>query len=111
VSTRQAGRIAPWSALIAAILGLALHHQVLSDMLRFRCELGGPGAGVAGAVLAWALMGAGAFLSWRAVRGGTDAPRDRNRRFIARLGWMLCALFAVSVLWQTLATWMLPPCP
>jgi len=107
----HSSRFAPWSAFVAAILGEGLHHQVLSDMLRFRCELGGPVVGLGGAAVAWSVMALGAWMSWLAVRGANDDPHRRNRRFVARVGWMMCALFAVTVLWQTLAMWILPPCP
>ena len=33
-------RRAPWAALFSSLSGYALHHQVLSDMLRFDCRLG-----------------------------------------------------------------------
>ncbi len=111
VNALRSSRHAPWSAAVAALIGEALHHQVLSDMLRFRCELGGPLPGLALALLVWMLMAAGAWMSWASVRGPDRDPHDRTRRFIAAIGGMMCALFSVAVLWQTLATWILPPCP
>ena len=104
-------RLAPWAALIAALVGEALHHQLLSDMLRFRCELGSVAMGLGIAAISWGLMATGSAISWLAARGEPDLPRLQTRRFIAQLGWLACALCAVGVAWQTLATWLVPPCP
>jgi len=114
---RQRSRFAPWAALVAAMAGEALHQQVLADLLRFRCEWGRGPLGVALAATVLALMAAGCWVSWRSLpRRGADedadaAPIAPNRRFIVQLGWMAAALTAVAVLWQTLATWLVPSCP
>lgn len=114
---RPRSRIAPWAALLAAMAGEALHHQVLSDLLRFRCEWGSGPLGAALALAVLALMAAGCWVSWRSLphcAAGDDAgasPIASNRRFIVHLGWMTAALLAVAVLWQTLATWLVPSCP
>ena len=112
LSRVQTSRFAPWLGLAVALAGEALHHQVLSDMLRYDCRLGHPANGLlaAGAVLV--AMGLGAWLSWKAVRGkDVQNAQDANRRFIARLSVMAAALLAVAVIWQTLATVVVPPCP
>ncbi|MBB4125960.1 ferric-dicitrate binding protein FerR (iron transport regulator) [Xanthomonas translucens] len=114
---RHRSRFAPWAALLAAMAGEALHQQLLADLLRFRCEWGSGllGAALAAAVLA--LMAIGCWVSWRSLphrAAGDDAgtaPIASNRRFIVHLGWMTAALLAVAVLWQTLATWLVPSCP
>ena len=106
-----ASRFAPWAALFAALSGELLHHQVLSDMLRYDCRLGEGRlfllAGVG--VIAWMMLGA--FVSWRAVRGGDVAEaRSGARRFIAHLGLLAVALLAISVAWQTFAGFVVPAC-
>ena len=108
----QRSRFAPWFGLIVALAGEALHHQVLSDMLRYDCRLGQPANGLLAAVAVLVAMGLGAWLSWEAVRGKeVENAQDANRRFIARLSVMTAALLAVAVIWQTLATVVVPPCP
>lgn len=101
----------PWAALIAGIAAEVAHHQVLSDMLRFDCRLGGALAGGLGALAALALIAVGIAVSLASVRGlHTDDAHGRNRRFIARLSIWTAALLAVAVLWQTLATVIVPDC-
>ncbi|BDU16421.1 hypothetical protein [Lysobacter auxotrophicus] len=104
-------RFAPWAALVAALGGEALHHQLLADMLRFQCELGSLVIGLGVASVSWLLMASGSAISWFAVRGDDAHPHLQTRRFTAQLGWLACALCAVGVAWQTLATWLVPSCP
>ena len=112
VSRLQASRFAPWLGLVTALGGETLHHQVLSDMLRFDCRLGHPANGVLGAVVVLAAMALAAWLSWESARTRhVDNPHDATRRFIARLSVMAAALLGVAVLWQTLATVLVPSCP
>jgi hypothetical protein len=104
-------RFAPWAALFAALSGELLHHQVLSDMLRYDCRLGDGRlfllAGIG--VMAW--MALGAVVSWHAVRGGDRAEgRSGARRFIAHLGLLAAALLAIAVAWQTFAGFVVPAC-
>jgi len=102
---------APWSALVAGMLAEIAHHQVLSDMLRFDCRRGGPGPGIVGGVVALLVIGAGIALSRASVRGvEREAPHARNRRFIASLSTWTAALLAVAIVWQTLATVIVPGC-
>lgn len=104
-------RAAPWSALAAALVGEGLHHQVLSDMLRFDCRLGGPMPGLLAGIGVFVLIALGCVLSWLSVRG-LDAgdPHAANRRFIVRLGYMVAGLMAVAVAWQTLGMFLVPAC-
>jgi hypothetical protein len=101
-------RLAPWAALVAALSGEAVHHQVLSDMLRFDCRLGDAGVFLlaAAGVLLW--MGLGAAISWFTVRG---EPHATTRRFIANLGILMGLMLALAVLWQTYAGFVVPGCP
>jgi hypothetical protein len=112
LSRLQASRFAPWLGLVTALGGEGLHHQVLSDMLRFDCRLGDPLKGMLAAVAVLVVMGLGAWFSWESVRGkDVETAQDATRRFIARLSVMTAALLAVAVVWQTLATVVVPPCP
>ena len=115
MSTIARSRWAPWSALAAALTAEAVHHQLLSDLLRFRCEWGRPALGlsVTAAALAWMVLGC--LLTRAAVRpqvlGAMEPSAARNRRFIAHLGWLACALLSIAIAWQTLAVLWMPSCP
>ena len=104
-------RLAPWMALIAAVTAEGLHHQVLSDMLRFDCRLGDARLFVLAGVAAIAWMAVGAWISWVSVRHD-DAMEGRQggRRFIAVLGMLMGLLLSVAVAWQTFAGWVVPAC-
>lgn len=111
----RASRWAPWAALATALSAEGVHHQVLTDLLRFHCQWGGPALGwkVTALALAWMVLGC---LVTRAalhpqVLQRMDAPAARNRRFIAHLGWLACAVLAIAVAWQMLAVMWMPPCP
>ncbi len=106
-----ASRYAPWAALFAALSGYALHHQVLSDMLRFDCRLGDGRLFLLAAVGVLVWMALGCVLSWRAVRA-LDAAEARSggRRFIAHLGMLAALLMSIAVAWQTFAGYVVPAC-
>jgi membrane associated rhomboid family serine protease len=111
VSRLQRSRIAPWSGLIAGMLAEIVHHQLLSDMLRFDCRLGGASAGLAVGIPALALIALGIAMSWAAVRGADpDAPHSETRRFIAQVSGMMGGLLAIAIVWQTMATMIVPAC-
>jgi hypothetical protein len=103
---------APWSGLLAGMLGEGLHHQVLSDALRYDCTRGGALQGLVLGVAVLLFMGAGAWASW-ASRGHPDPgdPRQGVRHFLACMSVMAAALFAIGVAWQTMAGFIVPPCP
>ena len=116
VTRLRDSRWAPWAALVAGLSGEAVHHQLLSDLLRFRCEWGQPALGwaVTAAVLGW--MAAGCLLSRAALPpplpdGAEGKGSARNRRFIVPLGWLACAVLAIGVCWQMLAVLWMPSCP
>lgn len=110
VTPRTSG-FAPWAGLVAALLAEIVHHQLLSDMLRYDCTLGSAASGVAVGVPALALVALGAWTSWASTRGGDpDAPHVQTRRFIAHVALMMAALIAVGIVWQTLATVLVPAC-
>jgi hypothetical protein len=112
LSRLRANRFAPWAGLVASTLGAALNQQLLGDMLRFECRLGQPATGLLVGGVVFALMAAGAWVSWASVHGtGRHAAHQATRLFIARLSLMLTALLAIMVAWQVLATFMVPPCP
>ena len=84
-----------------------LQHQGIGDALHYRCGPGLNRADLIAGVVALLVMVLGGVVSWRVLR----APPDATRRFVAQLSLMAVALFALMVVWQTLAGVIEPSCP
>ena len=96
----------PWAGLVAGMLAAGGQHQLVSDALHFDCRLGDGNLFVGLAALA--LIALGAWISWRALRA--HPASGSARRFVAQMSLMAAALFALLVLWQTMAGFILPSC-
>lgn len=107
----RTSKFAPWSGLVAGMVAEIVHHQLLSDMLRYDCRLGGGDAGLVVGIPALALIALGAWVSWASTRGGDPAlPHYQTRRFVAQVALMVSALLAIGIGWQTMATMIVPAC-
>ena len=107
----RTSKLAPWAGLITGMVAEIVHHQLLSDMLRYDCRLGTGNAGLIVGVPALALIALGAWLSWSSTRGGDPAlPHHQTRRFIAMVALMVAALLAIGIVWQIIATMVVPAC-
>jgi len=104
------GRFAPWAGSVAAALGVLLQHQGIGDALHFDCGFGAAAANLVAGGVALAIMAVGGWVSWASVRGEADEEAS-PRRFVAHLSLMAVALFAVMVVWQTMAGLIVPACP
>lgn len=96
----------PWAGFLGGGLGWLIAHQFGSDRSFADClDTGWPlelAIGFTGLVLA----GVGALLGWAWVRrGGESAPR-----FVAFVGTLAAAVFAVAIVLQTAATLIIPRC-
>ncbi|NUS38937.1 MAG: hypothetical protein HOQ02_07930 [Lysobacter sp.] len=105
----RGSRLAPWAGMIAAFAGALVQHQGIGDALHFHCGNGMGSANLYAGIIALALMAVGGAISWRVARDDGDA--NATRRFVARLSLMAVALFALMVVWQTLAGMLVPSCP
>ena len=111
VNRLHSSKLAPWAGLIAGTVAEIVHHQLLSDMLRFDCRLGGAAAGIGLGIPALLVIVAAVWLSWASARGGdSDAAHAQTRRFIAQVSTMMGALLAIAIVWQTMATMIVPAC-
>jgi len=114
MSTRLRDRlsgIAPWSGLIAAGAGWALHQQVVTEALHFNCNATADGTGIVLGVVALAVIVAGAIVSWRALPAAdAPSPAATLRRFVVYLSLMAAALAALGVGLFILAGAILPGC-
>jgi hypothetical protein len=99
---------APWAGLIIGMVGAGLQHQGIADALHFGCGLPARRADLGMGLAVMGAIAIGALISWRALsRSPADQP---TRRFAARLSLIGAALFALMVLWMTLAGSIEPIC-
>ena len=95
----------PWAGVAASMVAVMLQHQGIGDALHFSCGFDARAADVALGLVAIVVLAIGALLSWRALGG------DATRRFVAQVSVGVTALFALMVVWQTIAGIVLvPPC-
>lgn len=95
----------PWSGSIGGGLGWALSHQLGSDLVTDKCGAAHPLLMILIGIIGLAIAGFGGWISWR-VR-----PREAaGRLFVATIGVMFAALFAIAIFMQTAATLFLPRC-
>jgi hypothetical protein len=99
---------APWAGLVMGMVGAGLQQQGIADALHFGCDLPARRADLALGLAGIVAIAIGALVSWRAL---VTAPPDQStRRFAARLSLIGAALFALMVLWLTLAGSIEPIC-
>ena len=101
--------MAPWSGLMAAGTGFALHHQVVSDALHFDCRAAAGGVGIVWGVVALVIVIVGAIVSWHA-RPEADGPTAAMRRFIVHMSLMAASLAVLGIALLMLAGAILPGC-
>jgi uncharacterized membrane protein YfcA len=106
VNRPKLSELKPWAGLLAGMLGAGGQHQLVSDSMHFDCRYGD--SDIAIGIAALVLIVIGALLSWSAVRRHPDP--ESPRRFVAHMSLMAAALFALMVLWQTMAGVILPAC-
>jgi hypothetical protein len=99
---------APWAGLVSGSLSWVLHHQVLSDALRYDCAAISPTRAVLALVLALMLCAAGAALSWRAKR--IEKAVSSGRTFAAWMSILCAGIFALAILLQAMASLTVPGC-
>lgn len=100
-------RLWPWSGLIGAGLGWLLTQQLGSDTSFGNCAVMNPLLALFIGLCGLAITAAGGVLSYLAWRGGRA---DGARWFIAAVGVGAACLFAVAILLQTVASFIIPRC-
>ncbi|MDX3899231.1 MAG: hypothetical protein QHC40_01720 [Sphingobium sp.] len=105
-------RLTPWAGWIGGLLGWVLSDQTGSDLAQFDCTRAHPLVMLLIGLVGAALAVAGAAFSLRAWRmaGATDQPGVGTRRFIAGTGIFAAALFLMAILFQTMASLVIPQC-
>ncbi len=97
-----------WTGLALPPLSWATHHQISSGSNYAACGIGDRPLTACIGLLALAVCLTGGWLSWRAWRGGSEAPPAR--RFLPLLGLLVCGLFTLTLLMQLAATLIVPSC-
>jgi hypothetical protein len=102
-----------WGGLLAGPLAWAISTQLNYSLVEWQCQHQVPVIPLA--TLALALLAiAGGVLSWRAWQQGVASPKpERNadtERFVAQLGMLTAALFALVTLLQGAASLILDEC-
>lgn len=98
-----------WAGLVAAPLAWLAHHQFGSDLNYADCKLGQPALPIAVGLAALAVTIAATAVSFSAWRRSAGEARP-NAGFIPVLSLMAGGLFGLTIIVQTVATVILPPC-
>ena len=107
---RPASLWAPWAGLFLGAAAWFAHHQGGSDLNLWDCRVGGSGYAVALGLGCAALAALGGLISWRG-RGREQAPTaDQSRRFASLVGVAGAGLFLLAIVFQTLASVLVPAC-
>ena len=111
-----AGIAVLWGAILAGPVAWALDLAISYSLVAWTCG-GGPSTVLRLiSFFSLALIGAGAFLAWRAMQSvppGTpeDGSRpDHRGYFMARLGLLMCGLFGAVVIAGAVPRWVLNAC-
>ena len=100
-------RFMPWAGLALGTLGVGFAHQIGGDSTFQDCRVGSPLIVIIGTIVGLALIGLGAFGSWRIYAGDGETPA---RRMLAIVSMMACAIFAMAVILPFIASLVIPRC-
>lgn len=102
---KGAAHLRPWIALTLPPAAWFVFQQGLAFTLRGACGAAGVPLGPLWGLASLAACGGAARIAWTRVAGGTGADR-----FLARLALLGAGLFGLAILYQSLATLIVPPC-
>jgi hypothetical protein len=97
----------PWAGLAFGTAGYFIAHQVGSDSTFQDCRIGSPLIVLLGTLLALAIIGVGAFGSWRVYASTAEPPA---RRLVAAVGLLACVLYVIGVILPLIAALLIPRC-
>jgi hypothetical protein len=100
-------RFLPWSGLALGTTGYFITHQLGSDSVFQDCRAGSPAMVIVAMLVGLAIVGLGAFGSWRVYSGEGDTPA---RHLVAVVSLLACALFALAIVLPFIASLVIPQC-
>lgn len=104
-------RIRHWAGWIGGIAGWALSDQAGSELAQFDCVRAHPGVMIAIGLAGLAIVAAGCLAAWPHWRRETRGPDiGMVHRFIAGTGLLAGAIFALAIVFQTVAALIIPQC-
>jgi hypothetical protein len=106
--SRWSRAAAPWAGLAGGALAWVLHHQILSDSLRFNCAAVSTPRALVALLGATVLCACGGTVSWRVTRGEQSA--HSGRVFAAWVSVVCAGIFFMAVLMQAIASLSVPGC-
>ena len=106
---RDPNRSRPWIAFVLSFTAWFVFQQGIGGPLHVNCAVGRPWLGPAWGGLSLILCALAAWIAWpqaRAQREGIGAVVF----WLARIALLSAGLFALAILFQTLATLIVPSC-
>jgi hypothetical protein len=102
--------LAPWAGVTVAPAAWFVQQQGLGQLTYFACGTAGPWTVVLSGLAALAATLAAGLWSLSAWRDGEAKPEFDVRRFVALGSVMAAGLFALAVVFQSLAGLLIPGC-
>ena len=103
--------VAPWAGIFMGAAAWATHHQLGSDLNYYDCRNTNPPMMALLGLFFLLVALTGAFISWSAREDSPDAQgRAETRRFASLAGMGSASLFSLAILFQTLASVLVPAC-
>lgn len=104
-------RLRPWAGWIGAVAGWVLSDQAGSDLAQLDCASARPPVMLAiGAAGLFCVIG-GSFMALSCRQSRADAAGGADvDRFIAGTGLLAAGIFALAIIFQTMASLIIPPC-
>ena len=96
----------PWAGLALGTIDFFLAHQIGSDGTFQDCRAS-PLIVIAGTMLGLAVVGAGAFGSWRVYGAETETPA---RRLVSIVSLLASALYVIGIILPFVAALVIPGC-
>nr|NUR38061.1 hypothetical protein [Sphingomonas sp.] len=96
----------PWAGLALGTAGFFLAHQIGTDAIFQDCRAS-PLIVILAVLIGLAVIGAGAFGSWRAYGAETETPA---RRLVSIVSLLASALYAIGIILPFIAALVIPRC-
>jgi hypothetical protein len=101
-------RVRPWAALLLPPVAWYVFELGLGSVLKVDCAPVGSWLGLVWGLASLAVCGAAMALAWPYSRPAGD--QTPPRAWLSRVALLLAGIFALAIVFQTLAVLIVPPC-